>query len=61
MKIKEQDERWLVFALQNADDIIKEQGVAYFVDNLNRYSIIALCDYFRKVQYDNGTIRSKKP
>lgn len=55
LKIKEEDERWVLFALQSNDDIIKNYGVQFLVDNLSRYSIIALCDYFRKVQHENET------
>jgi hypothetical protein len=49
LKINELDERWVCFSLQSTDDIIKNYGINYFVENLNRYSKIALSDYYRKV------------
>lgn len=55
LKINEEDERWVYSTLHSNDDIIKKYGVQFLVDNLSRYSIIALSDYFRKVQHDNET------
>lgn len=52
--IKEEDERWVMFALHSTDDIIKKYGINYFVDNLSRYSKIALSDYYRKLQEKNN-------
>jgi hypothetical protein len=49
MKIKEEEERWVCFSLQSTNDIIKNYGINYFVENLSRYSKIALSDYYRKL------------
>jgi hypothetical protein len=53
LKINELDERWVHFTLHSTDDIIKKYGIKYFVDNLSRYSKIALSDYYRKLQEKN--------
>lgn len=50
----EQDEKWVNFAIQDAQEVIEKFGVKFFVDSLDRESIIALCDYFRKVQDENN-------
>jgi hypothetical protein len=59
MKINELDERWVCFSLQSTDDIIKKYGINYFVENLSRYSKIALSDYYRKlIEKTEGEIKS---
>ena len=55
----EQDEQWVHFALQSAEEVISKFGVKFFVDNLDRECIIAFCDYFRKVQNENDKKRSR--
>jgi hypothetical protein len=51
---KELEESWVHFGIHNADEVIKEYGVKFFVDNLDRENIIALCAYFRKIQHENN-------
>lgn len=52
--IIEDDEIWAYFAIKNANELVKKYGVQFFVDSLDRESIIAFCDYFRKVQDENN-------
>ena len=54
LNMTEQDEKWVHFAIQDAQEVIEKFGVKFFVDSLDRESIIAFCDYFRKVQDDNN-------
>jgi hypothetical protein len=54
----EQDEKWVYFAIQAADEVIKKYGVKFFVDSLDRENIIAFCVYFRKIQ-DENKIRAR--
>lgn len=59
LKIKDEDERWVYFTLHSADDVIEEYGIALFVENLSRYSKIALSDYYRKlIEKTEGEIKS---
>ena len=55
----EDDEMWGYFAIKNANELVKRYGVKFFVDSLDRESIIAFCDYFRKVQDDNRIRNSR--
>lgn len=52
------DEQFVAFAIMDAEKVIKKYGVQFFVDSLDRESIIAFCDYFRKIQDDNNRIRN---
>lgn len=49
-----EDEQYVVFAIMDAQNVIKKYGVQFFVDSLDRESIIAFCDYFRKIQDENN-------
>ena len=49
-----EDEQFVVFAIMDAQQVIKKYGVQFFVDSLDRESIIAFCDYFRKIQDENN-------
>lgn len=49
-----EDEQFVVFAIMDAQNVIKKYGVQFFVDSLDRESIIAFCDYFRKIQDENN-------
>jgi len=49
MSDKDLEEMRVHFLLHDINNLIKENGVKFFVDNLDRYSKIALSDYYRKL------------
>jgi hypothetical protein len=47
---EEANEAWVFATIGNANDVIKEYGVGFFVEHLNNMSKIALSDYYRKMK-----------
>ncbi|MEN9917054.1 MAG: hypothetical protein RLY40_986 [Pseudomonadota bacterium] len=51
---QEASEAWVFTTIANANDVIKEYGVRFFVEHLNNMSKIALSDYYRKMADKKG-------
>lgn len=51
---QEANEAWVFTTIANANDVIKEYGVRFFVEHLNNMSKIALSDYYRKMADKKG-------
>jgi hypothetical protein len=48
MELPDLAEAWVYATMADVNDIIKQYGVAYFVEKLPRYSKIALISYWRE-------------
>jgi len=60
MKIKDQEEMWLIATMDDVDEIIETQGVEWFLENLSRLSSVSLIAYLRQTAKDNNVTANKR-